>query len=116
MIFDKVYDKYQDEMLTYGFFNIKGGKSSDFKAFIANTVFYIEGNGWVINSESLNLNENTMLNPEVKKAMFKHKCNASNIRFVYEDGRTRFLFNFLNDKEKYEICIFEAYKRKINIG
>ena len=76
MIFDKVHDKYQNDMLTYGFFNIKGGKSSDFISYIANTVLCIEGYGWVIDSESFDLRENTVLNPEVKKAMAKHRCNT----------------------------------------
>jgi len=38
LTFDKVYDKYHKEQLTYGFFTIQGGKSSGFKSYITNLI------------------------------------------------------------------------------
>jgi len=117
LIFDKVYDKYADTMLTYGFFYIQGGKSSDFKSYISNFVIPgFEANGLIIDYSSFEwLDDNKNLNPEVKLTMSKHNCNASNIRLIGHDKTTKYIFNFLNEKGIYEFCSFDTCKKSINI-
>jgi len=112
--FNGIRDKADVEgygILEYELYDVPGNESSDCKAFIQSYTQMLEE--YVFDQSSKDwLEDNTALSENVKTMMDKHKRNLSITRLLYRDGYTTFIFNFLNDKGKYEFYSIDAYKRR----